>query len=243
MLVALVQARMGSHRRPGKVLADIAGRPMLWHVLHRLRNARRPDRIVVATSTAQQDDAIVRLCEEARIETFRGSEHDVLDRYYRAALACKADGVVRITADCPLVDPGVVDQVVSVFQAAKYDYVSNTIHRTFPVGLDVEVFSFAALARAWKEAEAEDQREHVTPYFRAAGDFVLSNVEWTGGPGLQDLRWTVDYEADLAYVREIYRELYDGGAVFLFSDILNLIRRRPDLFRTGRPAGSEVQAI
>ncbi len=145
MIVAVVQARMSSTRLPGKVLAEVAGHPMLWHVVHRLRRARLVNRIVVATSENPADDAIQQFCKQESIDCFRGSESDVLDRYYQAAQAFSADVVVRITADCPLIDSNIVDRVIQHFLDDDLDYVSNALRYTYPDGLDVEVFSFAAL--------------------------------------------------------------------------------------------------
>jgi len=146
--VALIQARMGSSRFPGKVLEDLSGRPMLWHVVHRVRGAGRVERVVVATTDRAVDDPIARFCAQENIACFRGDEQDVLDRFYQAARADHADVVVRITADCPLIDPEVIDKVVERFQRGDCDYVSNAIRYTYPDGLDTEVFSFAALERA-----------------------------------------------------------------------------------------------
>ena len=146
MIVAIVQARMGSTRLPGKSLADVCGHPMLWHVVNRVRGAKLVEKVVVATSSAMADDAIAAVCDHERIPCFRGDEHDVLDRFYKAAKFYGGDVLVRITADCPLIDPAVIDKVVARFQEGDYDYVSNAIRYTYPDGLDTEVFSFHALA-------------------------------------------------------------------------------------------------
>ena len=148
-VVAIVQARMGSTRLPGKVLMDISGWSMLWHVVNRVRQAKWVDKVVVATSGSVSDDPVATLCEQEGIPCFRGSEDDVLDRYYQAAKWIGANVIVRITADCPLIDPYVVDDVVKHYVDGDYDYVSNTAPPTFPDGLDIEVFSFEALERAW----------------------------------------------------------------------------------------------
>src|SRR5208282_1417599 len=174
--IAIIQARMGSSRLPGKSLAEIEGRPMLWHVIQRVKRASLVDRVVVATSTAPADDVIEKMCQENGVPCYRGSENNVLDRYYHAARAEKAAQVVRITADCPLIDPELIDQVVSRFQTGDLDYASNTMVRTYPDGLDTEVFSFSALERAWHEAVKDSEREHVTPYLRS-DKFRTANVE------------------------------------------------------------------
>nr|NIN65969.1 acylneuraminate cytidylyltransferase [Anaerolineae bacterium]NIN96152.1 acylneuraminate cytidylyltransferase [Anaerolineae bacterium] len=161
--VAIVQARVGSTRLPGKVLKDLVGLPLLARVVRRTARASRPDEVVVAIPEASTDDSLARLCHAYGWPCFRGSEDDVLDRYYRAATEYGAESVVRITSDCPLVDPGIVDQVVDLFLQGEWDYVSNTLApRTYPRGLDVEVFTFDALRLAWKEDSNPAWREHVT---------------------------------------------------------------------------------
>jgi spore coat polysaccharide biosynthesis protein SpsF (cytidylyltransferase family) len=161
--VAIIQARMGSTRLPGKVLMDLAGEPMLVRVVNRVRRAERLDEVVVATTASPSDDPIFEGCRQRGWAVERGSEKDVLDRYYRAARAHHADVVVRITADCPFVDAGLIDQVVGAFLGGGYDYVSNVLEpRTYPRGLDVEVFRFSALEKAWQEDRDPSWREHVT---------------------------------------------------------------------------------
>ena len=152
-IVAIIQARIGSTRLPDKVSADIAGQPMLAHVVNRTRRAKALDAVVVATTTQPADDAIVRVCQKRGWPYFRGSEEDVLDRYYQAASAFLADVIVRITSDCPLIEPEIIDKVVDEFRhySPAVDYVSNILTRTFPQGLDVEVMSFDALKKAWQE--------------------------------------------------------------------------------------------
>jgi spore coat polysaccharide biosynthesis protein SpsF len=218
--VAIIQARMGSTRLPNKVLADLGGRPMLAQVIARVQRAQTIDEVVVATSIAPQDDAIEIFCASQGISCFRGSEDDVLDRYYQAARAFMADVVVRITADCPLHDPRVIDTIVSHFDPARADYVSNTVKRTYPDGLDTEVFSLAALERAWQEATWTSEREHVTPYIWKHPElFRLDQV--TQPADLSALRWTVDEPRDLALVREVYRRL--DGRDFTMSDVAALV--------------------
>jgi glutamate-1-semialdehyde-2,1-aminomutase len=230
--VAIVQARMGSSRLPGKVLADIEGRPMLWRVAGRAGRARLVDEVVVATSDTPADDPVADFCRREGFACFRGSEGDVLDRFYRAAEAFGADVVVRLTADCPLIDPEVIDKVVGVYEAGGYDYVANTLRSTYPDGLDVEVFSFEALARAWREAALETQREHVTPYIRASGNFRVGGVKNEADLSRRRHRWTVDGPADLRFVREIYGRL-GGDGNFLMEDVLRLLAEHPELRQDG----------
>jgi spore coat polysaccharide biosynthesis protein SpsF (cytidylyltransferase family) len=164
-ITAIIQARMGSTRLPGKVLMDLAGKTVLARVVSRLRRAERVDEIVVATTDSLADDAIVPECHQLKVEYFRGSENDVLDRYYQTARVCAAGAVVRITSDCPVIDPQLVDETIRLLQQQGGDYCSNVLPRTYPRGLDTEVFTVAALEQAWREARDPSEREHVTPYF------------------------------------------------------------------------------
>jgi glutamate-1-semialdehyde aminotransferase/spore coat polysaccharide biosynthesis protein SpsF (cytidylyltransferase family)/predicted dehydrogenase len=226
-VVAVIQARMGSTRLPGKSMAEIEKRPMLWHVVHRAKQATLVDRVVVATSTAPADDVIEKMCREIGVTCYRGSESDVLDRYYAAARGEKASQVVRITADCPLIDPVVIDRVVRRFQAGDLDYASNAMVRTYPDGLDTEIFSFSALERAWHEATKSSEREHVTPYLRSK-KFRIANVENTVELAQLSCRWTVDEQEDLDFVRAVY-EAMRGRENFLMEDVLQLLHDRPDI--------------
>jgi glutamate-1-semialdehyde aminotransferase/spore coat polysaccharide biosynthesis protein SpsF (cytidylyltransferase family) len=227
VIVAIVQARMGSSRLPGKTIADVAGRPLLLHVVQRVRNARRVDKVVVATTDQSSDDPIAALCQQEGIEYFRGSEDDVLDRFYRTAQANAADTVVRITADCPLIDPVVIDKVIARFQVGDCDYASNAVRYTYPDGLDTEVCSFAALERAWREAKKPAEREHVMPYLRTE-KFRTANVESESPVALGKYRWTVDYPADLEFVRKIYTA-FSGNEHFGYQDVFDLLKERPEL--------------
>jgi glutamate-1-semialdehyde aminotransferase/spore coat polysaccharide biosynthesis protein SpsF (cytidylyltransferase family)/predicted dehydrogenase len=225
-VVAIIQARMGSSRLPGKSLAEIEKRPMLWHVIRRVKLATLVDRVVVATSTSPADDAIEKMCRENDIPCYRGSEYDVLDRFYGAARGEKASQVVRITADCPLIDPEVIDRVVRRFQRGDLDYASNAMVRSYPDGLDTEVFSFSALERAWHEATRTSEREHVTPYLRS-DKFRTANVE-NNSKLYQHYRWTVDEAADLEFIRAVYKALRENER-FGMEDVLELIENNPGL--------------
>jgi spore coat polysaccharide biosynthesis protein SpsF len=225
-VVAIVQARMGSNRLPGKVLADIEGHPMLWHVLWRVRAARTLDEVVIATTTESADDAIVAFCAENDVRCFRGSKTDVLDRYYHAARQYQAGVIVRITSDCPLIDPETVDKTVRAFLAKEVDYASNVVVRTYPRGLDTEVMSFAALQATWSEAPQPYQRAHVTPYlYENPGRFTILSV--TGEEDNSAYRWTVDTSADLEFVREVYARF--KNETFSLDDVLQLMEREPRL--------------
>jgi glutamate-1-semialdehyde 2,1-aminomutase/spore coat polysaccharide biosynthesis protein SpsF len=232
MVIAIIQARMASTRLPGKVMVDIVGRPMLWHVVNRVRMARSVDKVIVATSSEAADEVIAQFCAMHHIECFRGSETDVLDRFYQAALHFVADIVVRVTADCPLIDPYVIDKVVETFRAGTYDYVTNTLRYTYPDGLDTEVCSVSALARAWREARLPSEREHVTSYLRSAGRFRLGNVENAPDLSPYNFRWTVDEAADLEFVRAVYRALWTNHhSLFSLEDIVQLLENKPELVR------------
>jgi spore coat polysaccharide biosynthesis protein SpsF len=224
--VAIIQARMGSTRLPGKVLADLAGEPMLAHVVSRARRAATLAEVVVATTTAPADRAVSDLCAARGWPCFRGSEDDVLDRFYRAAREHRADVVVRLTGDCPLIDPAIIDQVVRAFHAHRPDYASNVLTpRTFPRGLDVEVFSFEALARAWGEDCNAAWREHVTPYlYRQPQRFRLHRV--AADADYSSLRWTVDTPEDWQLIVRLFGAL--GPDRFSWLDVLALLRDHPD---------------
>ncbi len=219
---------MSSTRLPGKVLLPIVGRPMLTLLIERLRHSKLIDRWVVATSIEIADDPIEAHCSELGVDCFRGSMEDVLDRYYRLAMQYEGEIIVRVTADDPLKDPVVIDKVITHFQAhPELDYASNTIEPTYPEGLDVEVFSFRALEKAWHEAALPSEREHVTPYiWKHSRRFRIANVRHQ--TDLSSLRWTVDYEEDLQFIREVYKRLYKGD-VFYMEDILALLESEPQL--------------
>jgi glutamate-1-semialdehyde aminotransferase/spore coat polysaccharide biosynthesis protein SpsF (cytidylyltransferase family) len=221
---------MASTRLPGKVLAEIDGHPMIWHVVQRARRATTLDDLIVATSDDSANDPFVDYCAANGIPCVRGSEQDVLDRYYQTASKAAADIVVRLTADCPLIEPSVIDRLVKAFRAGGYDYVSNTIRYTYPDGLDAEVFSFAALEQAWKEARQPAEREHVTPYIVASGRFRTHNVENDRDLSTLNYRWTVDEPTDLEFVRQVYAELAHIPE-FGVNDVLDLLERKPALLK------------
>lgn len=249
-VVAIIQARMSSSRLPGKVLRHIAGRPMLGWVVARSRRARRITGVLVATTTAPDDDAVAAYCRQQGYDCLRGSLNDVLDRYYQAARQVQADVVVRITADCPFIDPVLIDEAADALLDGGFDFVANRLpspwRRTYPIGLDVEVFTFAALQRAWQEADQRHQREHVTPYFyedapveplqpthkerahtRTPRGFRIALLHAPADYG--HLRWTVDTSEDLTLAREIAAHFPDD--TFSWMDILRLVEEHPHLTR------------
>jgi glutamate-1-semialdehyde 2,1-aminomutase/spore coat polysaccharide biosynthesis protein SpsF len=227
-IVAIVQARMGSTRLPGKVLADIGGKPMLEHVVSRLSRSRLIHEVIVATSDAKADDRIAEAGTQQNFKVFRGHEKDVLDRYYQAAKSAKADIVVRVTGDCPLIDPEIVDRVIAEYLSEECDYASNTLVCTYPDGLDAEVFSFAALEIAWRDGRRGADREHVTPFIRTSRRFRLRNVESDLGRSTRHLRWTVDEPRDLEFIRAIYERI-GAGKVFGWHEVLALLDAEPML--------------
>lgn len=225
-VVAIIQARMGSTRLPGKVMKEICGKPVIFHVVNRLRGSRLIDRIMVATTVEPSDGVIERWCGENNVECHRGSMDDVLERYYEAARKAGAATIVRITADCPLIDPEIVDAVIDRFSAGDCDHAGT--EATYPDGLDTEVFSFRALEKAFREARLASEREHVTPYiwknreiFRVVG--VRNAVD------LSHMRWTVDDERDFALVTRIFEGLKCADRAFHMGEIVEFLGRNPDL--------------
>lgn len=227
-VVAIVQARMSSTRLPGKVLREVCGQPILHHVVRRLRSAALVDRVVVATSTEPSDDAIERWCSSNGVDSHRGSLEDVLNRFLGAAEGYGARTVVRITADCPLIDPFLVDFAIKEFSTGLYDYVST--EDRFPDGLDTEVFSIEALRKAEKEAGLQSEREHVTPYiWKNPAIFSLSKVRCKAD--LSAMRWTVDDERDLRFVTEVLAAFRDADWVFSMVDVLTFLSERPEVIK------------
>jgi spore coat polysaccharide biosynthesis protein SpsF len=225
---AIIQARVGSTRLPGKVLKNLCGKTVLAQVVARAGLAERLDNIVVATTTEGRDDAVAAEASRLGVDCFRGSETDVLDRYYKAAMLSGADIVVRITSDCPLYDGHLLDEMLDAYDPAACDYLSNSIERTYPRGLDTEVFSFAALAKAHAEATEDYEHEHVTPYFYRHPDrFRLKNHAQP--KDFSHLRWTLDTPEDWAFIAAVYDRLYSGNPDFATADILRLLEREPDL--------------
>jgi len=231
-VVAIIQARMGSTRLPGKVLSDLHGRTMLARVVRRVGRARNIQQVLVAATEGQVDEPIVAECRSLGVPCFRGSEDDVLDRYHAAAAASGADVVVRITSDCPLIDPDVTDQVVAAFLHSDAHYASNTLQRTWPQGLDTEAFHAAALNVAWREARQPYERAHVTPcFYQHPERFRLLSV--TGPEDHSQGRWTVDTAEDLDFARTVYERL-DRDDAFSWRYVLELLAREPAIAALNR---------
>lgn len=227
MTTGIIQVRMGSTRLPGKALVEICGKPLLGHIIDRIKQARSLDRIVIATTKNKEDDVIEKFSACVNTGVYRGSVSDVLDRFYQCAKKYASDLIVRITADDPFKEPAVIDRAVKLLTSGKaLDYVSNTVKPTYPEGLDIEAFTFNALEKAWSEAELPSEREHVTPYiWKNPSKFSILNFE--NDVDLSGIRLTLDDEADLRLTEEIYDRLYKQGKIFTLTDILELFKKEP----------------
>lgn len=229
-IAVITQARVGSTRLPGKVMKKILGKTVLIHDLDRIKEMETINKIIVATTDLDEDNIIPKTVEkyDKGVGIFRGSKDDVLDRYYNASKEFNVDVIIRITSDCPLIDPKPSDLVVETFLKNDCDYCCNNMPRTYPLGLDTEVFSFEALERAWREAKMPYEREHVTPYIRENPDkFKMINVR--NNVDLSHLRWTLDYPEDFEFITEIYKRLYPKKKIFYMEDILKILESEPNL--------------
>lgn len=250
-VVAIIQGRMSSSRLPGKILADIAGQPMLQRVFVRTSRARTLSETIFATTTDASDDPVADYCGLSGIPLARGSLYDVLDRYYQSAREAQADVVVRVTADCPVVDPDLIDAAVALVtrhSPPQFDFAANRLPppwgRTYPIGLDTEVCTFAALKRAWKEAKEPQHREHVMPYFYEGVELTTVNRQLQTGVSSRgfkvallhnpadfgDYRWTVDTPEDLEFIRQVYAR-FNGRDDFTWKEVLDLVHDEPDLMK------------
>lgn len=227
-ILAILQARMTSTRLPGKILKPVLGKPLLHYELERLRRCPSITQLIVATTTNFQDDPVAALCEAEDLACYRGSEHDVLGRFYQAALPYQPDAILRVTGDCPLLDPQVVEGILHAYMnEGSVDYVSNSLERTFPRGLDAEVFSFWALEAAHREATDPIEREHVTPFlYRNPERFRLKQHKQS--PNLSHHRWTVDTPEDFELIANILSSIYLANPDFTQADVLALLEKRPD---------------
>ena len=228
-IVANIQARMSSSRLPKKVLLKIGKELVLERIINRLNYCRYIDEILVATSVCESDNCISKYCESAKISCFRGSLDDVLDRYYQAAKMCSADAVVRITGDCPLIDPVVVDKVIDHFICGEFDAVG--LHGEFPDGLDCQVFSFSAIKKAWCEATSDTDREHVGSFIENTSPhlFKLGTVEIFKNLGHH--RWTLDEPCDLEYLKLLIEGLEESKQLFLSEDVLKFLEQNKHLMK------------
>jgi len=227
-VVAIIQARNGSNRLKGKIMKDLAhGVPLISMVVKRARETSLVGLVIVATTENPEDDCLAQWCYENKIEVFRGSGENVLDRYYKCAIKCDAEIIVRITADDPFKDPKVNDRAIKLLIDNNYDYVSNTISPSYPEGLDIEVFTFAALKNAYENATLESEKEHVTPYIWKNKDhFKIFN--FIHSENISHLRWTIDYKEDLDFIRSVCKKL-DINNSFSMRDVMIVLRENPEI--------------
>jgi len=226
--IAIIQARMGSSRLPGKVMKEICGKPMIEILLERLSLSKKLDEIVLAVSDQPENKLLLDYVSQLGFKVFQGSEENVLERYFQAAAALKTRNIVRITADCPLIDPFLVDLVVEDFENKNVDYLSNIYPRSFPKGLDTEIFSFQALEKAFNETSSPYNCEHVTPYIRESGEFKVGN--FSNEKDWSNLRWTVDWLEDFQLIKKIF-EFFTPNLIFSWQDVMIMREANPDVFR------------
>ena len=232
MIGCIIQARTGSTRLPKKVMQKIDNSNLvLDYVVNQVKFSKRIEKIIVATTNLTEDDVICEHLSLQKIEFFRGSSEDVLDRYYQCAKKFAMDNIVRITADNPLIDPNIVDLIIIQYENNKCDFATNTLHRTFPYGTEVEVFSFKSLETAWKNAKKPSEREHVTPFIRdPQNEFILVNTKYQ--EDLSYLRYTVDRIEDLKLVKEIVKNI--STRPILIQDVIELYKKRPEIFEINK---------
>jgi len=237
-IIAIVQARMGSTRLPGKVMKDLGGDTVLARVVRRVERSEEIEPVIVATSDANSDDVIARECDRLGVGCFRGNEDDVLDRYYSAAESVGADAVARITSDCPAIDPEIVDKTIRAFREARADYASNALERSYPRGLDNEVMTMATLERMWREATHSYQRAHVTAYvYENPSLFRIVSVK--GDTDYSRYRWTLDTPDDLDFLRALYGRLGNRDD-FSWREALAVVEREPALAEINRHIEQKV---
>lgn len=230
-ILILIQARRGSSRLPDKVMKPVLGKPILLRMIERVQRSRLQNEIAVITTNEAQDKSIEELCVENNILCYKGHSTDLLDRHYQAALYYKADAVVKVPSDCPLIDPNIIDEVLQYYisHSGEFDFVSNLHPASWPDGNDVEIMSFNALERAWKGATKDLEREHTTPYiWENPEKFRIGSVLWnTGKDYSTSHRWTLDYPEDFEFIKTVYEELYPQNPQFTLEDILHLLEKKP----------------
>jgi spore coat polysaccharide biosynthesis protein SpsF len=234
-IVTVIQARTGSSRLPNKVLLPLTNKPLLFRMVERVKQSANAGTIVVATTKEQSDDTIEKLCTEYNFNLYRGHSTDLLDRHFQVAKIYNADAIVKIPSDCPLIDPKIIDEVISFYVNHKdeYDFVSNLHPATYPDGNDVEIMNFTSLKNAWENATRQLEREHTTPYlWENPAKFKIGNVVWeTGLDYSMDYRFTIDYKEDYDFIKRVYDELYANKQDFSLEDILNLLKQKPEIKR------------
>ncbi len=228
MISIIIQARMGSTRFPGKIMEIIRGKTMLEMVVLRAKRSKKADNVIVATSRNKENTVLSKKAEELGVPCFHGDEDDVLDRYFQCAKRYGSDVIVRITGDCPVIDPAIIDDTISFFEKKGVNYVSNVHPPTFPDGMDVEVFDFASLEKAWKEASLPSEREHVTPYiWKNDKKFTTANL--TNKEDLSRYRFTVDEKEDMTFLSEVLKRI--DGEDYSMEDLIRVIRNNPKLLK------------
>ena len=231
-ITAIIQVRTNSQRLPKKVLKKILNKPMIWYVLKRIKRIKQIEQIVIATTMEKNDNTIVEIAKKNRVPVFRGENLDVLDRFYNCAKKFNADPIIRITSDCPLIDPFLVDEIIDFYLNHDFDYVSNTIDPTYPDGLDTEIFSFKTLENAARNAKMKSEREHVTPYIKNHyKKFRL--YSYRNRQDFSSYRWTVDEKEDLMFIRKIYSKM-KPRIVFRYQDVLQILSDFPDLLKINK---------
>lgn len=229
-IVCIIQARMGSSRLPGKVMKNLRGKTVLGQVISRVLESKRIDKVIVATTINSLDDTIVKECRDLGVNYYRGSEENVLSRYYNAAKKENADIVVRITSDCPLIDPKIIDKMIVYFESRvpSIDYLSNSIIETFPRGFDVEIFSFEVLEQSYKNADLDYEKEHVTPYIYMNKDkFKIKN--YSSDEDYSKYRLTLDTIEDYLVISKIYNDLYKENEIFYYDEIIEYLNKNPSI--------------
>lgn len=226
-ITVMIQARTQSIRLPNKVLASIENQSLISHIIERLKSSKTVEQIILATSSRKEDDRLVEIANKWKISSFVGDENDVLSRFYHAAVKFNADPIIRITGDCPLVDPDLLDKMMKLYLKNSYDYVSNTITPTYPDGLDIEIFSIDALTKSFNEAKLESEREHVTPYiWKNPEKFHLYNFK--NSEDQSEFRWCVDEQEDLELIRKIYAN-FKPRTIFSFNDVIEFLKLNPKI--------------
>lgn len=227
MILAILQARVSASRLPKKVLLPLLGKPMIFRQIERIKHSKRIDQLVVATSYHESDEQLFNICKQYGVECMRGNLNDVLDRFFEVAKLYKPDHVVRLTGDCPLIDPRLIDDVIQFHLEGNFDYTSNTLEPTFPDGLDVEIFKYSCLIDAKENAYLPSEKEHVTPFMTK--NLTYNKGSYKGEHDFSNYRWTVDERLDFELVEKIYSELYTEGSLFNTKDILDYIEHNPEL--------------
>tara|TARA_B100001540_G_scaffold309217_1_gene325070 strand:- start:640 stop:1410 length:771 start_codon:yes stop_codon:yes gene_type:complete len=224
LIGCIIQARVNSTRFPKKILQNLDKEyKVLEYVINQVKNSKKIEQIIIATTSLKDDDVVVDISKKNGCKSFRGSENDVLDRYFQCAKKFELDVIVRITSDCPLIDPHIIDQIIEEFESGKFDYVTNTFPRTFPKGLDVEIFSRETLEKMWKNSELPSEREHVTQFIFNNDGFRIGNVK--NDVDLSDMRWTLDEKKDFEFLVSIIERIKNKP--ILKNDVLEILSKEP----------------